>query len=106
MTTTSTQRVCAPLSSDAVPSSASQWGCCCSPADATVTYCHSKTVDLDQIVADADIVVAVVGRPELIKGQWIKPGAVIIDAGYNPGNRGDVEYARSGRAGPELKATT
>lgn len=61
--------------------------------DATVTYCHSHTVELPRIVADADIVVAAVGRPELIKGAWIKPGAVVIDAGYNPGNVGDVEYA-------------
>ena len=60
--------------------------------DATVTYCHSRTLDLPQIVAQADIVVAAVGRPELVKGAWIKPGAVVIDAGYNPGNIGDVEY--------------
>ena len=60
---------------------------------ATVTYCHSRTVGLPQIVAEADIVVAAVGRPELIKGAWIKPGAVVIDAGYNPGNIGDIEYA-------------
>lgn len=60
--------------------------------DATVTYCHSRTIDLPRIVADADIVVAAVGRPELIKGAWIKPGSVVIDAGYNPGNIGDVEY--------------
>lgn len=60
--------------------------------DATVTYCHSKTTNLFATVADADIVVAAVGRPELIKGNWIKPGAVVIDAGYNPGNIGDVEY--------------
>ncbi|KWX25276.1 5,10-methylene-tetrahydrofolate cyclohydrolase [Mycolicibacterium wolinskyi] len=60
--------------------------------DATVTYCHSKTSKLSAIVSDADIVVAAVGRPELIKGDWIKPGAVVIDAGYNPGNIGDVEY--------------
>jgi methylenetetrahydrofolate dehydrogenase (NADP+)/methenyltetrahydrofolate cyclohydrolase len=39
------------------------------------------------------MVIAAVGQPELIKGAWIKPGAVIIDAGYNPGNIGDVEYA-------------
>src|SRR5690349_11859414 len=44
--------------------------------DATVTYCHSKTTDLSAAVGDADIVVAAVGRPELIKGDWIKPGAV------------------------------
>ena len=61
--------------------------------DATVTYCHSRTADLPAAVRDADILVAAVGRPELIKGDWIKPGAVVIDAGYNPGNIGDVEYA-------------
>ncbi|WP_330359738.1 hypothetical protein [Mycobacteroides abscessus] len=61
--------------------------------DATVTYCHSKTRDLAAIVGKADILVAAVGRPELVKGDWIKPGAVVIDAGYNPGNVGDVEYA-------------
>lgn len=61
--------------------------------NATVTYCHSRTVDLPRIVAEADIVVAAVGRPELIKGAWIKPGSVVIDAGYNVGNIGDVEYA-------------
>lgn len=60
--------------------------------DATVTYCHSKTADLAGAVSEADIVVAAVGRPELVKGNWIKPGAVVIDAGYNPGNIGDVEY--------------
>ncbi len=60
--------------------------------DATVTYCHSKTTDLAGVVREADIVVAAVGRPELIKGNWIKPGAQVIDAGYNPGNIGDVEY--------------
>jgi methylenetetrahydrofolate dehydrogenase (NADP+)/methenyltetrahydrofolate cyclohydrolase len=60
--------------------------------DATVTYYHSRTVDLPALVAEADIVIAAVGRPELIKGAWIKPGAVVIDAGYNPGNIGDVEF--------------
>lgn len=61
--------------------------------DATVTYCHSRTRDLADKVAAADVVVAAVGRPELIKGAWIKPGAVVVDAGYNPGNVGDVEFA-------------
>lgn len=60
--------------------------------DATVTYCHSRTEDLASQVRSADIVVAAVGRPELIRGEWIKDGAVVIDAGYNPGNVGDVEY--------------
>lgn len=66
--------------------------------DATVTYCHSKTRDLADIVAEADIVVAAVGKPEFVKGAWIKPGAVVIDAGYNPGNVGDVEYAGAAEA--------
>jgi methylenetetrahydrofolate dehydrogenase (NADP+)/methenyltetrahydrofolate cyclohydrolase len=61
--------------------------------DATVTICHSKTRGLSQFVSEADIVVAAVGRPELIRGEWIKPGAVVIDAGYNPGNVGDVAFA-------------
>jgi methylenetetrahydrofolate dehydrogenase (NADP+)/methenyltetrahydrofolate cyclohydrolase len=61
--------------------------------DATVTLCHSHTRDLPDRVAEADVVVAAVGRPELIKGVWIKPGATVIDAGYNTGNVGDVEFA-------------
>jgi methylenetetrahydrofolate dehydrogenase (NADP+)/methenyltetrahydrofolate cyclohydrolase len=58
--------------------------------DATVTYCHSRTRDLPDIARTADILVAAVGRPEFVRGDWIKPGAVVIDAGYNPGNVGDV----------------
>ena len=61
--------------------------------DATVTYCHSRTTDLVGHVGRADIVVAAVGRPEFIQGSWIKPGAIVIDAGYNPGNVGDVEFS-------------
>jgi methylenetetrahydrofolate dehydrogenase (NADP+)/methenyltetrahydrofolate cyclohydrolase len=64
-------------------------------ADATVTYCHSRTRGLPGIVATADIVVAAVGRPEFIRGDWIKPGAVVLDAGYNPGNVGDVAFAEA-----------
>lgn len=60
--------------------------------DATVTYCHSRTADLSAIVREADVVVAAVGRPRLIRGEDIKPGAVVIDAGYNAGNVGDVEF--------------
>lgn len=60
--------------------------------DATVTYCHSRTADLSAAVREADIVVAAVGRPRLIRGQDIKPGAVVIDAGYNEGNVGDVDF--------------
>ncbi|MFE1264619.1 bifunctional 5,10-methylenetetrahydrofolate dehydrogenase/5,10-methenyltetrahydrofolate cyclohydrolase [Streptomyces albogriseolus] len=60
--------------------------------DATVTYCHSRTTDLSAIIQEADVVVAAVGRPRLIHGEDIKPGAVVVDAGYNPGNVGDVDY--------------
>ncbi|WP_347549902.1 tetrahydrofolate dehydrogenase/cyclohydrolase catalytic domain-containing protein [Pseudalkalibacillus hwajinpoensis] len=60
--------------------------------NATVTTCHSRTTDLASHVLQADIVVAAVGKPEFIKGDWIKEGAVVLDAGYNKGNIGDVEY--------------
>lgn len=60
--------------------------------DATVTYCHSRTKDLPAHLREADLVVAAVGRPELIRGEDIKPGAVVVDAGYNPGNLGDVHF--------------
>jgi methylenetetrahydrofolate dehydrogenase (NADP+)/methenyltetrahydrofolate cyclohydrolase len=60
--------------------------------NATLTYCHSKTRELADIVRTADVVVAAVGRPEFVRGDWIKPGAVVIDAGYNPGNVGDVAF--------------
>ena len=52
-------------------------------ANATVTVCHSRTNDLPGVVRQADIVVAAVGRPNMIKGDWIKPGAVVIDVGIN-----------------------
>jgi methylenetetrahydrofolate dehydrogenase (NADP+)/methenyltetrahydrofolate cyclohydrolase len=69
--------------------------------DATVTYCHSRTIDLAAHVAEADVVVAAVGRPGLVRGKWVKQGAVVVDAGHlddagnagNAGNAGDVEYA-------------
>ncbi|MER6076287.1 bifunctional 5,10-methylenetetrahydrofolate dehydrogenase/5,10-methenyltetrahydrofolate cyclohydrolase [Streptomyces sp. NPDC001817] len=60
--------------------------------DATVTYCHSRTFDLPSIVREADVLVAAVGRPRFINGADVKPGAVVIDAGYNPGNVGDVDF--------------
>jgi methylenetetrahydrofolate dehydrogenase (NADP+)/methenyltetrahydrofolate cyclohydrolase len=63
--------------------------------DATVTYCHSRTEDLPTIVRTADIVVAAVGRPHFVRGRWIKPGAVVIDAGYNEGNVGDVAFSEA-----------
>lgn len=59
--------------------------------NATVTVCHSKTKDLPSIIKTADIVVGAVGKPEFIKGEWIKPGAVVVDAGYHPGNVGDID---------------
>jgi len=61
-------------------------------ADATVTYCHSRTRNLPSVVREADLVIAAVGRPNFIQGGDIKPGAVVIDAGYNPGNVGDVDF--------------
>ncbi|MEM6552575.1 MAG: tetrahydrofolate dehydrogenase/cyclohydrolase catalytic domain-containing protein [Planctomycetota bacterium] len=61
-------------------------------ANATVTICHSRTVDLADEVRRADVVVAAVGKPEFVQGDWIKEGAVVMDAGYNPGNVGDVEF--------------
>lgn len=60
--------------------------------NATVTYCHSRTSGLAGIVRQADILVAAVGRPRFLTGADIKPGAVVIDAGYNPGNVGDVDF--------------
>ncbi|MCI3921267.1 bifunctional 5,10-methylene-tetrahydrofolate dehydrogenase/5,10-methylene-tetrahydrofolate cyclohydrolase [Paenibacillus sp. TRM 82003] len=60
--------------------------------NATVTICHSKTENLPEIVKLGDIVVAAVGKPKFVQGDWIKPGAVVMDAGYNPGNVGDVDY--------------
>ncbi|NGO78164.1 bifunctional 5,10-methylene-tetrahydrofolate dehydrogenase/5,10-methylene-tetrahydrofolate cyclohydrolase [Streptomyces sp. YC504] len=60
--------------------------------NATVTYCHSRTTNLSEVIREADILVAAVGRPEFIRGEDIKQGAVVIDAGYNPGNVGDVHF--------------
>lgn len=62
-------------------------------AHATVTLCHSRTHSLPSIVRQADVVIAAVGRPRFVQGGWIKTGAVVIDAGYNPGNVGDVDFA-------------
>ncbi len=61
--------------------------------DATVTLCHSKTQNLKELVKQADIVVGAVGKPEFIKSDWIKDGAVLLDAGYNVGNVGDIEIS-------------
>jgi methylenetetrahydrofolate dehydrogenase (NADP+)/methenyltetrahydrofolate cyclohydrolase len=53
--------------------------------NATVTIAHSRTADVEKVVGAADIVVAAVGRAEMVKGSWIKPGAVVIDVGINSG---------------------
>ncbi|HBJ35424.1 MAG TPA: bifunctional 5,10-methylene-tetrahydrofolate dehydrogenase/5,10-methylene-tetrahydrofolate cyclohydrolase, partial [Planctomycetaceae bacterium] len=61
----------------------------------TVTIAHSRTKNLAEVVRRADIVVAAVGRPEMVRGDWIKPGAVVIDVGINRvGERlvGDVAF--------------
>ena len=75
--------------------------------NATVTTCHSRTKDLPAVVGTADILVVGIGRPEMVKGDWIKPGAVVIDCGINAipdaskksGQRlvGDVEYATASK---------
>src|SRR5258705_1716243 len=73
-------------------------------AGATVTICHSRTRDLAAEVARADLVVAAVGQPNKVRGEWIKPGAIVIDVGINrlgDGRlAGDVEFApAAARAG-------
>ncbi|PJZ56597.1 bifunctional methylenetetrahydrofolate dehydrogenase/methenyltetrahydrofolate cyclohydrolase FolD [Leptospira barantonii] len=63
--------------------------------NATVTLCHSKTQNLPEVVRKADIIVGAVGKPEFIKADWISKGAVLLDAGYNPGNVGDIEISKA-----------
>ena len=62
-------------------------------ANATVTICHSRTKNLSEIVHRAEILVGAVGRPEFIKADWVRDGAVVVDAGYHPGGVGDIELA-------------
>jgi methylenetetrahydrofolate dehydrogenase (NADP+)/methenyltetrahydrofolate cyclohydrolase len=66
-------------------------------AGCTVTICHSKTRNLQEKLSKADLVVAAVGRPEMIKGEWLKQGAIVIDVGINRLESGklvgDVEFA-------------
>lgn len=68
-------------------------------ADATVTVCHSRTRDLPAVVREADIVVAAVGRAEMVRGDWLKPGAAVIDVGMNRTEDGrlvgDVAFAEA-----------
>ena len=59
--------------------------------NATVTICHSRTKNIENIIKDADIIVAAVGIPKFIKSEWIKKGAIVIDAGYHPEKCGDVD---------------
>ena len=72
-------------------------------ADATVTVCHSKTTDIQDCIKQADVLIAAIGKPNFVKGEWLKPGAVVIDVGTNfikddskkSGQRmvGDVDFA-------------
>lgn len=81
-------------------------------ADATVTVCHSKTKDLEATIREADIVVAAIGRAQLVKGSWIKPGAIVIDVGTNfiddaskkSGHRlvGDVDFASASEVASQI----
>ena len=59
--------------------------------NATVTICHSRTQELENYVKNADLVVGAVGVPKLIKKEWIKKGAIVIDAGYHPEKCGDID---------------
>ena len=60
-------------------------------ANATVTICHSRTKNLEAHIRQADILVGALGKPEFIQADWIKDGAVVVDAGYHPGGIGDIE---------------
>jgi methylenetetrahydrofolate dehydrogenase (NADP+)/methenyltetrahydrofolate cyclohydrolase len=64
-------------------------------ANATVTTCHSRTRDLPAVCARADILIAAIGRPQMVRGDWVKPGAIVIDVGVNrleSGLVGDVDF--------------
>lgn len=63
-----------------------------SNANATVTLCHSRTRDLADEVRRAEIVVGAVGKPRFIRSDWIRDGAVVVDAGYHVGGIGDIEH--------------
>ncbi len=65
--------------------------------NATVTYCHSYSRDLPEIVGSADIVVAAIGKANFVRGDWLKKGAVVIDAGYSSGDTGDVCFEEASR---------
>ena len=81
-------------------------------ADATVTVCHSRTNDLEHHIKQADVLVAAIGKPNFVKGEWLKPGAVIIDVGTNfvpddskkSGQRmvGDVDFASAAEVASKI----
>lgn len=81
-------------------------------ADATVTVCHSKTQGLENFLKNADVVVAAIGQPNFVKGEWLKPGAVVIDVGTNyikdesrkSGERlvGDVDFASASEVASQI----
>lgn len=81
-------------------------------ADATVTICHSRTKNLEQFIGMADVLVAAIGKPQFVKGEWLKPGAVVIDVGTNyipdstkkSGERlvGDVDYASASEVASQI----
>ena len=61
--------------------------------NATVTICHSRTENIDSIINQADLIVGAVGIPEFIKTEWIKKGAIVIDAGFHPEKCGDIDLS-------------
>jgi methylenetetrahydrofolate dehydrogenase (NADP+) / methenyltetrahydrofolate cyclohydrolase / formyltetrahydrofolate synthetase len=81
-------------------------------ADATVTVCHSKTEGLEEYIKRADVLVAAIGKPSFVKGEWLKPGAVVIDVGTNylpdetkkSGQRlvGDVDFASASEVASQI----
>ena len=72
-------------------------------ANATVTVCHSRTRNLPEVVRAADVLVDAVGKPRFVQGEWIRDGAVLVDASYNPGNIGDIDLET---AAPKSRAYT
>jgi len=69
--------------------------------NATVTICHSRTQNLEEKIGKADIVIAAIGKPAIIKGNWIKQGAIVIDVGINRLDNGklvgDVEFEEASK---------
>ncbi len=59
--------------------------------NATVTICHSRTKNIEEIICNADLIVGAVGIPKFIKSEWLKKGSIVIDAGYHPEQCGDID---------------